>query len=64
MNRVYTLFAKADTNQSGTLSFSEIQPLFKKIVPHLQDTQQTYSLEFDKIDANNSGYVDFIEYLA
>lgn len=50
----------ADTNNSGTISFSEMVEVFQKVVPQLPEAQ--YSIEFNKIDCNKSGYVDFMEY--
>eukprot|EP00026_Physarum_polycephalum_P004779 Phypoly_transcript_04803.p1 GENE.Phypoly_transcript_04803~~Phypoly_transcript_04803.p1 ORF type:complete len:607 (+),score=85.69 Phypoly_transcript_04803:161-1981(+) len=62
VNRVYQQFLHADANNSGTISFAEMAEVFRKVVPTLSETQ--YSCEFNKIDANRSGYVDFMEFLA
>jgi len=61
IDRVFYSFTKADDNNSGTLSLSEMYAVFAKTVPDLPE--DLYVAEFNKIDSNKSGYVDFIEYL-
>jgi Ca2+-binding EF-hand superfamily protein len=60
VNRVYQQFQNADTNNACTISFQEMAVVFRKVVPQLTETH--YSIEFGKINANKSGYVDFMEY--
>jgi hypothetical protein len=62
IDRIYTQFTKADTNNSGTISFDEMTVVFQRVVPELDKSQ--YAHEFNKIDKNKSGYVDFMEFLA
>jgi Ca2+-binding EF-hand superfamily protein len=62
VDRVYRQFTRADTNNSGTISYSEMAVVFNKVVPDLPENE--YSRVFNNIDANNSGFVDFIEYLS
>ena len=60
VDRVYTQFMNADANSSGTISFDEMVAVFKKVIPQLAANE--YSTEFNKIDTNHSGHVDFMEY--